>query len=573
MSYKKLLGVILIVIGAMFALMLTTSYAWYSFEAGSTTFDAVTNNDDILVSFAHGPAINTEIAVPISSDDVDRYSDKNNFTIKVKDNVEGNDIVVTISLIDITIDTALKVSDLKIDLYYQGSIVSSASTTGNYLTSTTRTLGNVTLDSDIDNNFELRVYLLDSGSDQSSLMNKNFQAKIQVDVVSRLKTTINDFSNPDIYVSSITVDGSSSNSLPTTGLYDMTSSCTKGSNLSWDSLSKTITYNSGSYVNDSCSLTFTTKTDKIYLNQVEPGSYVQYIGTNGCDGKHCEGDNANYVSDMKMGYCDGSNYQFTVNGWRVGYIKDNSAYLISAGAPECVVTYMDSKSSATGTVSSLGSSYYYGSGYTFDSNTGKFSLTGVTSSTLAWSSNYESIIANTPYTCRSTSSTATCPTLYELTAYSSSSQGIGYTHYNYETTSGAPVHLARLNSAALKYCNQDFAYGGVCDENTAWAMKADDFQNIVGKALSSSSCYNKYSDRTCGYTNDLIDNGGYYWFATVYSSSSALTFGWLPNRRRVDDATYSYVVLGVRPVLRLESSVQVASGSGTYQDPYVIFVE
>ena len=40
-------------------MMLTTSYAWYSFETASTTFSGVTNNDDIKVSFQKGEYINT----------------------------------------------------------------------------------------------------------------------------------------------------------------------------------------------------------------------------------------------------------------------------------------------------------------------------------------------------------------------------------------------------------------------------------------------------------------------------------------------------------------------------------
>ncbi len=73
----------------------------------------------------------------------------------------------------------------------------------------------------------------------------------------------------------------------------------------------------------------------ILLNEVEPGSYVAYTGNNGCTGASCTGQNANYVDDTDMGYCVDFNYKFKVNGWRIGYIKDNTAYLTSAGATEC----------------------------------------------------------------------------------------------------------------------------------------------------------------------------------------------------------------------------------------------
>ena len=265
------------------------------------------------------------------------------------------------------------------------------------------------------------------------------------------------------------------------------------------------------------------------LNSVEPGSYVAYTGANGCPDGHCDGTNANYVSDTDMGYCNSSSYKFSVNGWRVGYIQNDTAYLVSAGAPECLATYIDSRSSSTST-QTLSTDYYYGSGYTFDSNTGNFSLTGVTSSTLAWSSNYESIIANTPYTCKKTSSTATCTTLYEVTAYSSSTEGVTYPHYNNERTVGAPQHLANLDSKALTYCNPSYAFGGACDSNSAWAMDAIDFEAITGTPLYYNSCYYVSDSTECGYGNDLIDNGGYYWYATAFDSSSTHAFSWYPNR-------------------------------------------
>ena len=227
-----------------------------------------------------------------------------------------------------------------------------------------------------------------------------------------------------------------------------------------------------------------------YLSDVEPGSYVAYTGTNGCPDGHCDGTNANYVSDTDMGYCLNSSNKFSVNGWRIGYIQNDTAYLVSAGAPECMCTNADG-----------------------------------TTSNSSCSSN--------------------------------------------ETTEGVPLHLANLDSKALTYCNPSYAFGGACDSNSAWAMDASDFQVITGSALSSSSCYKSSEDTTCGYGNDLIDNGGYYWYATAYKSSSTRAFRWYSYGRYVNN-NLSLDVYGVRPVLRLASSVQVVGGSGTYADPYQI---
>mgnify|MGYP004681839835 CR=1 FL=1 len=220
-----------------------------------------------------------------------------------------------------------------------------------------------------------------------------------------------------------------------------------------------------------------------YLASVEPGSYVKYIGNNGCTGKSCEGQNANYVSDTDMGYCYDSNYKYNANGWRVAYAKDGSAYLTSAGSPECMCT---ENNGTTGTSCS-----------------------------------------------------------------------------SYEETGGVPKHLANLNAEALTYCNSTYAYGGKCDSNSAWNIGDADFQTITGDTLLTANngpSYESYS---------IVNNGGYYWFAATYSSTSTKIIHWYPVGHGVN-GYYSRQAYGLRPILRLASSVVVTGGSGTYEDPYTI---
>ena len=136
---------------------------------------------------------------------------------------------------------------------------------------------------------------------------------------------------------------------------------------------------------------------------------------------------------------------------------------------------------------------------------------------------------------------------------------------DYETTSGVPKHLANLNAKALTYCNSTYAYGGICNSSSAWNMSDGDFQKITGDTLSTA--FKKGSGNYAGFS--IISNGGFYWFATPVNASSTQAFRWIPdhqivNSNRVSDAA------GVRPVLRLKSSVTITSGSGTENDPYIL---
>ena len=80
-------------------------------------------------------------------------------------------------------------------------------------------------------------------------------------------------------------------------------------------------------------------TDDInYLNEVETGSFVEYVGSNGCTGNSCRGENANYVNGDNKGYCYSKDSKIRKIGWQVAYIEEKIVYLISAGSLECVST-------------------------------------------------------------------------------------------------------------------------------------------------------------------------------------------------------------------------------------------
>lgn len=229
----------------------------------------------------------------------------------------------------------------------------------------------------------------------------------------------------------------------------------------------------------------------ILLSDVKVGSYVTYTGDNGCGDSSCSGTNVNYKNDAEMGYCYNQDYSYNTNGFRVGYIKNNTAYLISAGSLKCIAT----------------------------DEVGNMSLDSTS---------------------------------------------------NYDITSGGAFHITNLNKLALTYCNKDYSYMGVCDSRSSWAMDVSDFKRITGSVLAPDSCFNKQNSE-CGYNNDLIDNGGYYWFASQDNSLRGSLFGWDPSSRRVNHY-YSNYSLGMRPVIRLDDDVYAMSGDGSYGNPYVLGV-
>ncbi|MEE3343331.1 MAG: hypothetical protein VZS44_04490 [Bacilli bacterium] len=515
MDFKKTLLVILTFITCMFALMLASSYAWYSYTNGSTTFDVVTNNEDINVTYTTGMYIDTQTALPIAKEEIDDYSEKNKFSIDLNSEDLIGKILVDISLVNIAIDDSLKNENFKYDLLYNGTSVN----TGNFATLEENTIQlgtNISLDTISNNDFELRLYILDDGTDQNNLMNKTFQGTIAVNAISRLKAKIEQ-TGVDILVDNITIDGKKSKSLPNTGIYNMTYNCKKNSILTWDPISKTITYESGSKVKDICSLTFTTNNNYEYklLNEMKIGSYVKYKGSGGtvgntsvsCQNKanntetiddnpaespnSCLGENAREELETEKGlygYCTNSSEKYHESGWRIAYIKDEKVALISAGAPECITIE------------------------------NKAQLLNITNTKALKYCNTEFVDNNC--TCQDDNNDKLCDNTNSLDAWS--------------------INNEDFKKITMSINNQE--------------------RSLIGNNLS---CFNKLSDSDCGYNNSILDNGGTY----LFSETTSDIIVWQKRHITANNQNNTY---GLRPIISLSKDIKVTGGTGTIDDPYII---
>ena len=145
----------------------------------------------------------------------------------------------------------------------------------------------------------------------------------------------------------------------------------------------------------------------------------------------------------------------------------------------------------------------------------------------------------------------------------------------YIISAGSPECASSKNieEAVLKYCNKKFIYGGNCSDYNIWNFGVDDFKYVTKKALyyntlNDNSCFEAVESSECGYSNDLIDIGGWYWLLDEAGSDS-LIYTWNPIDRFVyyGDIDEEY---GIRPVIRLDTNIEVIDGKGTMDEPYII---
>jgi hypothetical protein len=189
-----MLFVLTVTTSIIFACMLGSSYAYYTLSNG-TTVTATTGEFDANVSvvFSESEYINLKTGVPINSTDVDKYASASKFTlIPDATKLRGYDVAVKIAISNITIDTALKISDFKYDLKCNdgSSTTTIKSGTGADFTSTELEIGTLSTQNSTFNvsktyNCALRLWLQETGSNQNALMNKSFSGLIKVNSVYR----------------------------------------------------------------------------------------------------------------------------------------------------------------------------------------------------------------------------------------------------------------------------------------------------------------------------------------------------------------------------------------------------
>lgn len=194
MKFKKFIFVLVITSILAVAGMWGTSYAYYVSTNG-TNFNVTTANVDtsLTVVFSQSEYMNMKTGVPISTSDVDNYASKSVFTILPNNTLlNGYQVAVNISLINIKIDDALKVSDFKYKLTCSdGSTTTNlgsgtgASFTSDVLKNDSLSLGSLSTSANTFNASKtytctLRVWLQDSGSSQNNLMNKSFSGLVKV---------------------------------------------------------------------------------------------------------------------------------------------------------------------------------------------------------------------------------------------------------------------------------------------------------------------------------------------------------------------------------------------------------
>ena len=259
--------------------------------------------------------------------------------------------------------------------------------------------------------------------------------------------------------------------------------------------------------------------------------------------------------------------------------------------------------------------YDYGTGYTFDESTKKFTLTGNIKQ-LTWTSNRDEIVNNQLYSCLNTS----CNVVYKVTGYNNATtmivQPISYSSNSLlsaqTNTTDSPIK-AKLDSwyksnlvnytsylADETFCNDRSIASGTgykVDSPTYYGA----YDRLVNKRTPSLKCNQENDKFRVSSTNAKLDysigliqadevvlaggvnnttnmnyylyNSRYFWTLSpsyFYSNySHAYVWSVMPSGSLYP---WNYVSnsLGVRPVINLKADVTITKGDGSSINPFVI---
>ena len=196
MKFNKIIFILMIAATIIFAGMIGSSYAYYTLT--DTSIDITTGNvtNGFSIVFSDNNYVNVKTGVPLNDDQVIESAKANIFSIIPNASaLNGYDAYVNVSLINVRIDDALKVSDFKYSLIcndsnsYESTIGSGDGTS--LSTGTDVLLGNLnTINGslNINTNYQcyFRVWIANKAdTSQNELMNTSFSALLKVNTIMR----------------------------------------------------------------------------------------------------------------------------------------------------------------------------------------------------------------------------------------------------------------------------------------------------------------------------------------------------------------------------------------------------
>ena len=203
-----------------------------------------------------------------------------------------------------------------------------------------------------------------------------------------------------------------------------------------------------------------------------------------------------YPVHYYRGILDNNNVLFANFCWKIVRTTETGGVkLIYNGEPNEDGQCLSDRSNHIGygnkTTQTLSSNYYYGTSYTYDTSTSKFSLAGELTQTTWNETTGPTLIGK--FTCKSATADGTCSTLYQVASYNSASSA--YVFPLNTTTNYTQIGVSKFNTSYSSPADVGYMY----DTRYTYSSKGTSSSNVLTRSSTSASS-NYY------YGNDIIIN-------------------------------------------------------------------
>lgn len=181
MEFKKMIVILSVAATVIMVCLFGVSYAYYSLSNASTEFSTSVEGEDVSVVYAQSEYISTTTGIPITEDQVANKASSSKFSaLADATTFAGYEVALEVAIADISLDAALQDSYFKIQLLENGTVVKTV--TGADIGSNSKVvlknLSKITVGTTY--NYEVRVWIQESGSSQNAMMGKSFTGRIQI---------------------------------------------------------------------------------------------------------------------------------------------------------------------------------------------------------------------------------------------------------------------------------------------------------------------------------------------------------------------------------------------------------
>ena len=555
----QIIGVFVLTLGFTLAL----NYISKSINASLTTAN-------INVIYVGDSNITKDLFLPISASEIEQHSAIANFTVKgAESNPTDKDIIYDITLTNIDITDGLLDENFKFELYKNNTKISEGNFSNLQVEKSNGTLKyyqrailnenvmNLPRYTDTADSFQLRIYILDNGLDQSSLMGQSFKANIEIATY----TTKGGSTNRNRYTNLITIKNdfiiNSNIGNFRRGIYNVSASCTNAESsfntTNWEFRIKNLTGYS------TCNATFTEDTNtypKLYDKIISLWNNTD--GTNNIFKEdHTFDDGETYTEYRYEGTdTEVNNYVWFNNElWRI-------IGAFPGGTPTTSATSLGNRAPSTNNTVKIIRNDAIGS-FAWDKDDTNNWTTGELNTNIL----NNLYLNSTSGTCNYYSTSVTKPCDFTDIGLKNVLDYIETATWNLggSETSNADTMYKTERGTTVKTSGTP-----IVTTAKVGLMYVSDY----GYSVKNSSCNHSsislgsYNKTACGGSAWMLTNGN-EWTVSPNSSNAYYVFG-VRRNASVSNVSNASSGLGARPVLYLNSNVYYLSGTGTITDPFQI---